>query len=218
MSMINPVKRHEPSKMPRAVNVPAPPAPVAATPMHPVYDEEVLRVAQRDFEQKRMIQHLEHERDDWRRKALMAQDHCAQLEARLMQDIKQHDDAVAKLTEQRDLKIEELTQRRDEYGHKLTRFDTKISLQGKQLIEIAKHAAKTIDDLADHASKAIHELTDNVSKMILETMDELRSEKSQAETGVDLAALAHAIEQEAAAADPMPRVVTAGPAHANDQK
>jgi hypothetical protein len=168
-------------QLPRAPTMAAPPAPAPA----PYYDEEVLRVAQRDFDNKRMIIQLEGERDDWRRKALAAQDECHRLEMRIAQDTKAHEEAIARLTEDRDRKIDELTARRDEYKLALARFETKIGVQGKAVIDLAN----------------------SISKTILETMDDLKGEKGAPDVAgaAGLAAIADAIEE------PLPRVVTTGP-------
>jgi len=184
MTMLNSMRRSEP-KLPKANNVPAPRAPAPQPAVTPMYDEEVLRVAQRDFDQKRLIQQLEAERDEWRRKALSAEAECRRLEARIEQDTKAHDDAVARLTEDRDRRIDELTARRDEYKLKLARFETRIGVQGRAVIDLAN----------------------SISKTILETMDDLQGEKGAPDIAgsVGLAAIADAIE------DPLPRVVTAGP-------
>lgn len=214
MTMPNIMRRNGEPKMPmpKASNVPAPsraPAPSAVTPM-PMYDEEVLRVAQRDYDNRRLIVELEAERDDWRRKALSAEAECRRLEMRNDQDARAHDEAIARLTTDRDRKIEEFTQRRDEYGHQLTKLNTKINIQGAQLLELAKRSAKTIDDLANNTIKVVNELADSVSRTVVETIDELKSAPAAAPDvagTVGLAAIADAIE-----GDPMPKVVTAGPA------
>jgi predicted RNase H-like nuclease (RuvC/YqgF family) len=180
-----PMKPESP-KMPRAPTVPAAPPTTMAMPH---YDEEVLRVAQRDYDNKRMIAELERERDEWRRKALSASEECRRLEMRLDQEQAAHSTEVHRLTEQRDRKIAELTQHRDQYGHQLTRFETKLNLQGKAIIDLAN----------------------SVSKTVLDMMNEIRDEKDRPDVAgnVGLAAIADAIEDE----PPIPRVVAAGPRH-----
>lgn len=176
--------------MPPAPRMPAPPAPMA-----PVYDEEVLRVAQRDYENRRLITQLEAERDEWRRKALSAEGECRRLEMIIGQDKRSHEDAMARLTYDRDRKVEELTQRRDDYKLNLARFETKLGIQGKAILDLAN----------------------SISKTVLETMDELKGEKgstSDVAGTVGLAAIADAIsnDPEFREVDEMPRVVRAGPA------
>jgi len=182
-------------KMPRpvgAVPPPAmPPAPAmpAPRPLERVYDEEVLRRYQNDLDRERMMAALESDRDDWRRKALTAQDECRRLEQRLAQQDNAHQEAMARLTEDRDRKVDELTARRDEYKLRLARFETKIGVQGQAVIDLAN----------------------GISKTILETMDELKGERGVPDVAgaAGLAAIAEAVEEE------LPRVVTAGPAQHN---
>jgi hypothetical protein len=174
-------------KMPRAPNVPAP------QPVERIYSEEVLSFLQQNADNKRMIVQVEAERDEWRRKALAADAECRRLEARIAMDANNHEQAIAKLTLDRDFRIEELTARRDDYKLALARFETKIAVQGKAVIDLAN----------------------SISKTILETMDELKGERGTPDVAgtVGLAAIAEIAEQEL----PMPRVVAAGPAAHNEE-
>jgi hypothetical protein len=189
--------------LPRAPTVPAP-APA------PYYDEEVLRVAQRDFDNKRLIVQLEGERDDWRRKALAAEAECRRLDARLAQEGHAYEKRMISLAEDRDRKIDELTVARDAYKVALARFETKIGVQGKAVLDLAN----------------------GISRILLETMDDLKNEKGEkgdVAGSVGLAAIADAIDpptsegqrfgpHEAVRSpldpsdEPLPRAVTAGPA------
>lgn len=184
-----PMKTEQP-RMPRAPNVPAT---LPTTMSMPHYDEEVLRVAQRDYDNKRLIAELEGERDEWRRKALSASEDCKRLEMRLAQDETLHGAEILKLTEQRDRKVDELTQRRDEYRLKLTRFETLISIQGNSLIELANNLARTIQD----------------------TLTEIKRDNGREDTAgkTGLAAIAEAVENH----ESVPRVLTAGPRPPDDE-
>jgi hypothetical protein len=169
-------------QLPRAPTMAAPPAPAPA----PYYDEEVLRVAQRDFDNKQMIVRLEAERDEWRRKCLAIEEDNKRLQERLDRDREAHATEIDKLADQRDRKIEELTQQRDEFKLKLTRFETKIVMIADALIKLANHT----------------------SEMTTKLLDEIRREQGATDVAgkIGLAAIADAIEE------PMPRVVTTGPA------
>jgi hypothetical protein len=193
MSLMNTRKQQAPAmpevKMPRGTpNVPAP------QPVERVYHEEVLSFLQQNADNKRMIVQVEAERDEWRRKALGADAECRRLEARIAMDANNHEQAIAKLTLDRDFRIEELTARRDDYKLALARFETKIAVQGKAVIDLAN----------------------SISKTILETMDELKGERGTPDVAgaVGLAAIADAVERDNI---PIPRVVTAGPASHNEE-
>lgn len=175
-------------KMPRALSIPTEP-PVAQQPER-IYSEDVLNFLQQNADNKHRIVELEAERDDWRRKALAAQDECRRLEVRMGQDTKTQEQALARLTTDRDRRLDELTAARDEYKLRLARFETKIGVQGKAVIDLAN----------------------SISKTILETMDELKGERGGSDVAgsAGLAAIADVLEQEALE-PPMPRVVTAGP-------
>src|SRR3954464_1374231 len=69
-------------KMPRVTPMPAPP--LRPAPLE--YDDEVLRVAQKQLEQTRAIATLESDRDEWRRRCQSAEGECRRLEARLAQE------------------------------------------------------------------------------------------------------------------------------------
>lgn len=132
------------SKLPRAPAVPAP-APAPA----PYYDEEVLRVAQRDFDNKRAIATLENERDEWRRKCLAAEEDNGRLESRLDRNEQAHATEIAHLTDQRDRKIEELTEQRDLYKLRLARFETQIMMVGEGLIKLASSTSEMVSKLLE---------------------------------------------------------------------
>lgn len=180
------LKMPEP-KMPRASSLP--PTPVALP--ERIYSEEVLSFLQQNADNKRMIVQLEADRDEWRRKAIAADAECHRLETRLAQQEKAHLEAVAKLTEDRDRRVDDLTAARDEYKLRLARFETKITVQGKAVIDLAN----------------------SISKTILETMDELKGERGTPDVAgsIGLAAIADAIEE-----DSIPRVVASGPAPHNE--
>jgi len=177
-------------KMPRPTAMPPAPTMPAPRALERVYDEEVLRRYQNDLDRERMVVQLESDRDDWRRKALAAQDECRRLEQRLAQQDKAHQEAMTRLTEDRDRKVDELTARRDEYKLRLTRFETKLGVQGQAVLDLANA----------------------VSKTLLEIMDEVKGERGTTDVAgsVGLAAIADAVEEE------LPRVVTAGPAPHNE--
>jgi predicted RNase H-like nuclease (RuvC/YqgF family) len=171
-------------KMPKAMSLQTP----APAPLERIYKKEVLDHLQQFADTKEMVAQLEAERDEWRRKAIAAQDDCRRLEARIETDDRAHEQMVAKLTEDRDRKIEELTARRDDYKLQLARLKTKIGLQGKAVMDLAR----------------------SVSATILETMNELKDEQGEQDTAgaVGLAAIADAIGEDE---QPLPRMFATSP-------
>lgn len=171
-------RRNEPT-LPKAGNVAPPP--------ERIYSEEVLSFLQQNADNKHMIVQLEGERDDWRRKYLTEKAERERLEALLAQEAAAHEQATAKLAEDRDRKIDLLTAARDDYKTKLTRFETALSIQGNGVLNLANSVADTMRKL----------------------MEEIRIEKGASDVAgaAGLAAVADAIEGEQ-----MPKAVTAGPA------
>jgi hypothetical protein len=192
MSVIeNMRRRNEPHKveMPRAANVP--PA--------RVYDDDVLQQLQRWKDLQIENDRLRAESDDWRREALDAQREVKRLEGRLAQDGKAHEEAITKLADERDRKIDGLTQERDVYKVKLGQFETKVVLQAQSVLDLAG---------------SVSNLAGSVSGKLGELLEEMRKERGGGAPDVagslGLAAIAEAIEAGKDAAD-MPRVVSAGP-------
>ena len=202
MSMIDNIrgrnsKTGDSNKMPRTANVPPAPTPAPAPAVARYYDEEVLRRYEKDVERERLLIQLEQERDDWRRQALAAQDECRRLEVRIAQDNKTHEQAITKLTEDRNQRLDDLTHQRDAYKLNVTRFETKLLMQGKSILNLA----------------------DAVRQTIQEMMNELKNERDPRDAlppDIEAAAakaIADAIESDN---EPLPRVVTAGPAPQSD--
>lgn len=147
MSMINPRRGQNSSgndpKLPRAPTVPVP------QPLERIYSEEVLNFLEQNANNKRLIAQLEGERDDWRRKSIGADEDNRRLQMRLDRDEQAHVVEIAKLTAQRDGKIDELTQQRDQYKLKLAQFETKIVMIGEALIKLASTTSETVSKLLD---------------------------------------------------------------------
>lgn len=200
MTMMNFRRNSEPPKidpkmpMPKASNVPAPqPRPAATPTVMPMYDEEVLRVAQRDYDNRQMIQRLEAERDEWRRKYLTEKAERERIQGVLEQETAAHEQAVTRLCADRDAKIEKLERARDDYRVKLKEFETEFAVGGNNLLDLANGIAKTMHRL----------------------LDKIRAERDAPDVAgaAGLAAIANALDDdpEFREVDELPRIVTAGP-------
>lgn len=187
MSVIeNMRRRNEPANppMPRVANVP--PA--------RVYDDDVLAQLQRWKDLQVESDRLRSEMEDWRRQALDAQREVKRLEMCIERDAETYSQAMAKLTADRDCKVEQLTEQRDVYRDKITRFATKFGVQGKGVIDLAA----------------------SVGNFVRESLTDLQAEGDAAPDRagkVGLAAIADEIsgDPEFREVDEMPRVVRAGP-------
>jgi outer membrane murein-binding lipoprotein Lpp len=131
-------------RLPQAPSVPMPPVREQATP-NATY-QRAHDFATRVFETEAEIEKLKLDGDQWRAKALAAEEQVSQLEKRIDQDRKTYDEHVTKITDahdremtklsaQRQSDVDKLTDERDFYKLKLARTIERLHVAGKVVLD-----------------------------------------------------------------------------------
>jgi vacuolar-type H+-ATPase subunit F/Vma7 len=130
-------------KLPRATQMPAPPT--QGSPGRR-YDQQALNFAQRIIDNEADLERLRLECDQWRAKALAADEQIRRLEAQLDQDrkvfdghvqktIDTHDREIAKLAAARDNDVARLTDERDHFKLRYARTVERLHVAGKIVLD-----------------------------------------------------------------------------------
>jgi hypothetical protein len=134
-----------PATMPPTRNLPPPPE---------IFDPEVLRIVQADYDRKRKITELESERDDWRRQALDAKQEIQRLEMRLVREQQEADATLRKEREDHDGVVGRLMQERDVLKAEVTRVITCAQAGASVFLQILDDGKRPVTTAADRAGLA----------------------------------------------------------------
>jgi hypothetical protein len=141
------------ARLPRTAIPPAPPPIPHQQPQHRIYDPAALNFAQRLIDDQAEIERLKVDVDQWRARALAAEQHAARLEAQGNQDrqtfdnhlqkmVDAHDREIAKLSASRQNDVDRLTEERDFFKLKFARTVERLHVAGKVILDALSVDAK----------------------------------------------------------------------------
>jgi hypothetical protein len=147
------------ARLPRTAIPPAPPPIPHQQPQHRIYDPEALNFAQRLIDDQAEIERLKVEVDNWRARALAAEQHADRLETQGNQDrqtfdnhlqkmVDAHDREIAKLSAARQHDVDRLTDDRDFFKLKFARTVERLHVAGKVILDALSVDAKVSSEPA----------------------------------------------------------------------
>jgi hypothetical protein len=146
MSMLNigrKVATKTENKMPKAPGIPAPtpePQPLRN------FDPAALNFAQRIIDTEAELERLRVSVDEWRAKALAAEEDVRRLDARIQQDRKTYEEHITKITDKHDREVAQLSATRDRDVDRLTDERDHYKLLHARTIERLHVAGKIVLD------------------------------------------------------------------------
>ncbi|SRR6266576_563071 len=151
------MNRKDEPKLPKVMPMPTPPRmpPTRNLTSPPeIFDPEVLRIVQADYDRKRKITELESERDDWRRQALDTKKEVERLELRLVHEQQEAGQALRKEREDHDGVVGRLMQERDALKSEVTRVITCAQAGASVFLQILDDGKRQTPSEVDKAGLA----------------------------------------------------------------